>query len=608
LRRAVTSILAALLVVLAVPSAPAFAASTAKVVVVVGPVGSHTAHYKDDANDIVAEAKRYTSNVVKIYTPSATWAKVKAAAEGANVFVYLGHGNGWPSMYAPFQTATKDGLGLDPNTGGDGSRTIYYGEEYIRNNIRLAPNAVVLLFHLCYASGNTEPGLAVGSFTDSRQRVDNYGAGFIGAGARAVFAEGHPAHPATSYIRQLFTTDRSMDRIFRSAPTWHDNLHGPYASQRTPGLRYVLDSDTAAPSGFYRSLVGDLSLTATDVTGPTLKDTGVHPADFVVPGAAEVVDADGAGLFGTAAAAADPDAAPRKTLARATRLRVTGEADPAPDGTRILEVTVLGATTSGFVREGAVGPRDSQPTVAWNADESAAMLSPNGDGSVDALVVTTRFSERVGSSFVVKNAGGATVKTMTMTNDIVRFAWNLRDGSGNVVPNGSYTWTLKGKDGWGNHGASRTGEFTVDTVAPVSKAVSTSTAGASGWAVSPMTMSITAKDARSGVASISWRVDGSAAKTYTEPVSYAGNGTRKFEYRATDKAGNREAWHAVTLKIDTKAPVVKLALAGTAGDVDGTWRGPVTVAPKTTDATSGVVATSVSVEQPAMSMEHGAGR
>ena len=128
--------------------------------------------------------------------------------QGANVFVYLGHGNGWPSIYAPFQTQTKDGLGLDPSTGADGNKVVYYGEDYIRANIRLAPNSVVLLYHLCYASGNTEPGLSQGTSRRRKERVDNYGAGFIGAGARAVFAEGHPAHPATSYIRQLFTTNR----------------------------------------------------------------------------------------------------------------------------------------------------------------------------------------------------------------------------------------------------------------------------------------------------------------------------------------------------------------------------------------------------------------
>ena len=96
------------------------AASSAKVVIVVGPVGDHNAHYKADASDIAAEARKYTCNVVKLVTPNATWANVKAAAQGANIFVYLGHGNGWPSIYPPFQTLTKDGLGLDPSGGGDG--------------------------------------------------------------------------------------------------------------------------------------------------------------------------------------------------------------------------------------------------------------------------------------------------------------------------------------------------------------------------------------------------------------------------------------------------------------------------------------------------------
>ena len=145
----------------------------------------------------MAEARRYTSNVVKVYTPNATWAKVKAAAQGASILVYLGPRQRLAEhLRRRSRRVTKDGLGLDPGTGADSTKTVYYGEDYIRNNIRLAPNAVVLLYHLCYASGNTEPGLAVGTFADARQRVDNYGAGFIGAGARAVFAEGHPAHPA----------------------------------------------------------------------------------------------------------------------------------------------------------------------------------------------------------------------------------------------------------------------------------------------------------------------------------------------------------------------------------------------------------------------------
>jgi hypothetical protein len=94
LHRGLIAVLSTLLVLVAVPVAPVRAATEAKVVVIVGPVGSSTAHYKADANAVVTEARKYTSNVVKVYTPNATWAKVKAAAQGANVLVYLGHGNG----------------------------------------------------------------------------------------------------------------------------------------------------------------------------------------------------------------------------------------------------------------------------------------------------------------------------------------------------------------------------------------------------------------------------------------------------------------------------------------------------------------------------------
>jgi len=596
LSRALVAVLAALFVALALPATPVAAASMAKVVVIVGPVGDHNAHYKADANDIVTEAKRYTSNVVKLFTPNATWSKVKAAAQGANILVYLGHGNGWPSIYAPFQTQTKDGLGLDPSSGADGNKVVYYGEDYLRSSIRLAPNSVVLLYHLCYASGNTEPGLSQGTFTQAKERVDNYGAGFIGAGARAVFAEGHPAHPATNYIRQLFTTSRTMDSIFRAAPTWHDNLAGPYASQRTPGLRYELDSDSATPSGFYRSLVGDLSLSATKVTRGTYPDTGRHPTEFVLPGAAEVVATDGVPLFDTAEAAVDPLATSDVILPLTTKLRLAEELAPAVDGTRIFAVTVLGAPTTGFVRAGGIAPRDSAATLLWSLDESAAWLSPNDDNVYDEWVIAPRFSESVSANYIVKNAAGTTVKSGSTTGNLVRFAWDLRDGSGALVPDGGYTWAMRGKDAWGNGTAYRTGSFTVDGTPPVTKATATSTAGTNGWIVSSVKVTLIATDKMSGVRSIRWRVNGGTAHVYSSAATFSTNGSPVFEYSAIDKAGVREPWKKVTFKIDTKAPTIGMAFDGAAGDTAGMFHGPVTVTPTFADATSGVASRTVSID------------
>ena len=597
MRRALIALLAVLVTGFGMPVAPVLAASTAKVVIIVGPVGDSTAHYRSDANALATEALKHTPNVVKLYTPNATWANVKAAAQGASILVYLGHGNGWPSPYPPFQMLTKDGLGLDPSTGADGTKTVYYGEQYLRDNIRLAPNSVVLLYHLCYASGNTEPGMATGTLADSRLRVDNYGAGFIGAGARAVIADGHPDTLVVDYIRQLFTTSRSIDTIFRSAANWHGHPIGPFASQRTPGLKYLLDSDTTAPSGFYRSVVGDLALTADAVTGTPPVPTNTDPADYVMPGAAEVVATAGAPLFATAEAAADPAGVPTRTMAAGTHLRILSEGAPAADGTRILGGAILATAITGFVRATDVTPRDSASIASWTLDQSAAMLSPNADGVNDELVIATRFTEPATTALTVKNAAGTTVKTATGTGDIVRLSWDLRDGAGALIPDGAYTWTLKtAKDAWGNLGPTMTGTFTVDGTAPVSRAAVALTTPGSGWSRGPVSLSVTSQDSTSGVAAIHWRADGAAAKVYSGPVSYALDGTHLLEYRAIDRAGIREVWRPVTVKIDATAPTVSLELAGIEGEAATTWRGPVTVTAATGDATSGVASRTVSVD------------
>ena len=84
-----------------------------KVVIVVGPSGSNTAQLQGQRQAVRAQARSYGANVVEIYSPNATWSRVKAAAQGAKVLIYLGHGNGYPSPYGAFSKYTKDGFGLN---------------------------------------------------------------------------------------------------------------------------------------------------------------------------------------------------------------------------------------------------------------------------------------------------------------------------------------------------------------------------------------------------------------------------------------------------------------------------------------------------------------
>jgi hypothetical protein len=241
---------------LAATPTPAAAAGM-KVVIVVGPAGTSTSNYIYNAKKLAAQARSYGASVYEVYSPYATWAKVKSVAQGANVFIYLGHGNGYPSPYGAFSKYTKDGLGL--NTSAGSTRHTYYGEYYVDTGINFAPNAVVILNRLCYASGNSEWGSGYPSKSVAIQRVDNYGAGFLRANARAVFAEGIDS--ASYILYGLFKTERSMRQIFWSDPARDGRYDFAFASSRTAGKHALMDPLGGA-SRYYRSVIGDLDMTA----------------------------------------------------------------------------------------------------------------------------------------------------------------------------------------------------------------------------------------------------------------------------------------------------------------------------------------------------------
>jgi hypothetical protein len=265
--RAILVILAllALLLTTSISAArPTRAATALKAVLIVGPSGLDATN-KSDADTVAAKAAGYGMAVTKVYTPHATWAAAKSAMQGANLVIYWGHGNGWPSPYGPFQENTKDGFGLNAT---DGSTTVqYYGGNYIRSYVTLAPNAVVGLSHACYTSGNGEPGMAIPTYDVARQRVDNFAAAFLYAGARAVF--GLQTGSFSYVVDGLFQTTKTMDGIFSTPGSgglayygfvgWNDKY---FDSQRMPGYRNHLDPESA--DGYRRSLTGNMNMTTAD--------------------------------------------------------------------------------------------------------------------------------------------------------------------------------------------------------------------------------------------------------------------------------------------------------------------------------------------------------
>ena len=257
-------------------AAPAAAAThPPKVVIVVGPVGELTDRYRAIGKSAAKEAARWTSDVVTVASPNATWPAVKDALQGASIVVYLGHGNGFPSPYRsqPYPR-TQNGLGLNPVAGVDDDAHQYFGESFLSKSVWLAPHAIVLLSHLCYASGAGEPGDPDPTIEVARQRADNFAAGWLATGAQAVVADafGKP----DEYIRRLFTSGDSIEHVWRTATTNHGNVM-TLSSSRTSNATVLLDP-TRPNRSYYRSLVWVPAPTPAHILRPSNTKTVVPPA------------------------------------------------------------------------------------------------------------------------------------------------------------------------------------------------------------------------------------------------------------------------------------------------------------------------------------------
>ena len=563
-----------------------------KVVIVVGPVGSFDAHYKADGDALAKVARLYTKNVVLIKTPKATWPAVKAAAQGAAIFVYLGHGNGWPSKYRdalwPF---SQNGLGLDPVSGADGSTHVYYGEDQVASDIRFAPNAAVLLFHLCYASGNTEPGLPTGTLADKKARVDNYGAGFFAAGARTVIADAY--HPNVTYIKRLFTASTGMNALFHAVPSYHGHDIA-FDSFRTTGARIVMDPTSVASGPYYHSIVYDPTLTAAMVTRTAYPSTAKTPTTLVVPGAASATGALDLAPDGSLGSVSG-------SLAAGTRLRVVAEAPALADGTRVVEVRTLDGATGGFVRADALSPADSTPATLYDYDPPGALIGPNGDYVFDTFHVIVRASEPLDGSVTIRDSAGDVVKTLSASDAWSVFDWDLRGPGGTFVPDGHYTWSYRGTEPWGNNAAPfvRSGAFDLDATDPATATSVGGTLHPTGWYTTTATVKLSGTDASSGLRATYYTIDGGKKTRYVGPFPIAKSGDHAVAYWSVDKAGNVERTKTLEVKVDVSPPVTKPSLTGPVGEA-GFYRDDVTVGLAATDAQSGVASSDIALDGAAL--------
>jgi hypothetical protein len=359
-------------------AAPTAAASGAKVVIVVGAVGSNTAGWTNGANDAANTFAQYTSNITKIYSPNATWAAVKAAAVGANILVYIGHGSGFPNPYIGYLQPNGDnGMGLNATAGNGDSNTQYYGENYMAQ-LGLAPNAVVLLWHLCYASGDSEWGMAGSdpvSMPKAQTRVDGYASGFIRGGAKAVIADG--VGNISPYIQAIFGGKTTIDAVWKGAPNFHNHVT-TWASTRNAGYTSQIDASLDKPAAdgdvYYRSMVSIPSLSTSDVVTGT--PTATPPPPPFVSQVGRYNELKPTRIIDTRTSAVGPVG--RLVAGNPVSYQVTGKGNiPAGAVAITANLTVTDQTAAGWV---SIAPTNGVPT-------SSTLNFPVGDSRANGITV-----------------------------------------------------------------------------------------------------------------------------------------------------------------------------------------------------------------------------
>jgi hypothetical protein len=150
-----------------------------KAVLVVGPIDGETGALTSEeiANSelAAAELSKNGVQVLKFYPPNDKWDSIVAASQGAHFFLYRGHGIEWP--------------GTTPaNVGGLGLTTGIVSNEQISAQLRLAPNAIVMIY-ACFAAGTSSTDTTSITASIAQRRVAQYSQPFFDAGAGGYYAD-----------------------------------------------------------------------------------------------------------------------------------------------------------------------------------------------------------------------------------------------------------------------------------------------------------------------------------------------------------------------------------------------------------------------------------
>jgi hypothetical protein len=229
-----------------------------KAVLLVGPIdgdnGDWTNQEKANMDLAAAELEANGVTVYKFYTPNNDWNQIKAAASGAHFLLYRGHGVYWSSM--PY-----------PDVGGFSLKNRFVSPDDIRNDLALAPNAIIMLYG-CFTAGSAGNDEVSIDSAEARRRVAQYSDPFFDIGAAGYYADWF-GNAFQMYVRYLFQ-GRTQQETYESFYDFNSATVERYTHPDHPDMVLWLDKDywyDPLPQ-YNNAFVGQPEKTLTDLFQP----------------------------------------------------------------------------------------------------------------------------------------------------------------------------------------------------------------------------------------------------------------------------------------------------------------------------------------------------
>ena len=252
--------------------------------------------------------------------------------------------------------------------------------------------------------------------------------------------------------------------------------------------------------------------------------------------------------------------------------------------------------------------------IPGHGQMTGLLVVTGGGGDTTAPEVTAQVAGDRDDDGNYIGAATVTVDATDADSGVARVEYALDGGpfgtySAPVTVNspGAHTVQYRATDVAGNTSAVGSTQFTVvapsdpDTTAPTVTAAVGGDQDENGAYVGTATVTVTASDTESGVASVEYSLDGGAFAAYTAPVTVNTPGQHTVQFRATDEAGNTSNPQSVAFAVvdapdpDNTAPVVTATVAGEQDD-DGAYVSIATVTVAATDEGSGVASVEYSLD------------